>query len=321
MSTQAEILPAPAPEAPERLKECIDRHLDKDARVPVSTYRVQMHAGFTFKDAEATFDYLKQLGIGDYYASPIFEARPGSMHGYDVVRHDRINPEIGGNAGFEVFAKALQDRGMGLLLDIVPNHMGVGNDSRWWQDVLENGRASEFAEYFDIDWNPLKPDMQGKLLLPILGKQYGEELDSGNIQVEARDGELVIRYFDHTMPVAPRTLPILFPEAELDESQAPEDFRALLREVADIPPHDTADAAMAAQRRQRLADLRPRLVKLLASDGLKPVLEKALKRVAAPPGMIRNGTTGCMSYSKPNLTGSLTGECLRRKLITDDSST
>ncbi|HEY0797486.1 MAG TPA: malto-oligosyltrehalose synthase, partial [Acidisarcina sp.] len=278
MSTLAETISA-QPELQSELKQCIDRHLSSDARVPLSTYRVQMHAGFTFQDAMATFAYLKQLGIGDYYASPIFEARPGSLHGYDVARHDRLNPEIGGQAGFDLFSKALQDAGMGLLLDIVPNHMGVGNDSRWWQDVLENGRASEFAEFFDIDWTPLKPDMQGKLLLPILGKQYGEELESGNIQIDVRDGQPVVCYFDHTMPLTPRSLPMLFPGEDLEAMQVPRSFRGLLGALALLPPHDTADPAQAAQRRAQLAILRPRVQEALRSEPMQPALKKAIDQI------------------------------------------
>ena len=149
--------------------------LSADVRAPLSTYRLQMHAGFTFDDARATLDYMARLGIGDLYLSPIFEARPGSTHGYDVTRHDRLNAELGGEKAFERLSVSLRERNMGLLLDIVPNHMGVGNDSRWWFDVLENGRASQYAEYFDIDWAPLKADMQGKLLLPILGAAIWEK--------------------------------------------------------------------------------------------------------------------------------------------------
>jgi (1->4)-alpha-D-glucan 1-alpha-D-glucosylmutase len=189
------------------MKNCIERTPRMEARAPLSTYRLQLHAGFTFANAEAVLPYLKRLGIGDCYASPIFEARPGSMHGYDVTRHDRLNPELGAEAGFTRFAARLRELGMGLLLDIVPNHMGVGNDSQWWQDVLENGRASEYASYFDIDWSPLNPDMKDKLLLPILGSQYGDELEAKRIQVVVVDGRLMVKYFDHLMPIAPRTIP------------------------------------------------------------------------------------------------------------------
>ena len=174
-------------EAANDMKECVDQVLHTDARVPVSTYRVQMHKDFAFAQAQAIVGYLKQLGIGDFYSSPIFEARPNSMHGYDVTRHDRLNPELGGAEGFASFSAELERQGLGLLLDIVPNHMGVGNDSIWWQDVLENGHASQYSEYFDIDWKPLKAAMRNKLLLPILGGQYGAELEAKHIQVSIKE--------------------------------------------------------------------------------------------------------------------------------------
>ena len=245
------------------MKDCIERTPRMEARAPLSTYRLQLHAGFTFADAEAVLAYLKKLGIGDCYASPIFEARPGSMHGYDVTRHDRLNPELGGEAGFTRFASRLRNLGMGLLLDIVPNHMGVGNDSQWWQDVLENGRASEYASYFDIDWSPLNPDMKDKLLLPILGSQYGDELEAKRIQVVVADGRLMVQYFDHLIPIAPRSIPLIFPDEELDELGVPQSFREILRDTAHIPPHETMDATLVAQRRQQLAELRPRLQQAL----------------------------------------------------------
>ena len=171
---------------------CIHSLLQTDVRVPVATYRAQMHRGFTFDQAAAIVPYLQRLGMGDFYASPIFEARPGSMHGYDVTRHDRMNPELGGAARFAPFAGTLGDHGMGLLLDIVPNHMGIGGDSVWWQDVLENGHSSRYANYFDIDWSPLKEEMRNKLLLPILGNQYGEELEAKHIQVAFEDGRFYV---------------------------------------------------------------------------------------------------------------------------------
>jgi (1->4)-alpha-D-glucan 1-alpha-D-glucosylmutase len=268
----------------ETIKECVDRMLHSDARAPLSTYRLQLHAGFTFADAEAILPYLKQLGIGDAYTSPVFEARPGSMHGYDVTRHDRFNPELGGDEGFARFTRKLNELGMGYLMDIVPNHMGVGNDSVWWQDVLENGRASEFADFFDIDWTPLKPDMQGKLLLPILGKQYGEELENKQIQIEIDDGQPRVRYYDHLMPLAPRSLPLLFPEAEWDAIEMPRFFRTLLRDLSHIPPHDTADANLAAQRRSQLAELKPRLRAALRQPEVRPILDKALAAVNGVEG-------------------------------------
>jgi len=264
--------------------DCIEREPQLAARVPLSTYRLQLHAGFTFADVEAALPYLKELGIGDCYASPIFEARPGSQHGYDVTRHDRINPELGGEEGFARLAAKLRSLDMGLLLDIVPNHMGVGNDSVWWQDVLENGRASEYADYFDIDWDPLDPNMRGKLLLPILGHQYGEELESKRMQIVVDGGRVRVRYYDHLIPIAPRSLPVMFPEAELDELSVPRSFRDLLREMAHIPPHDTTEKALAAQRRQQMDDLRPRLQAALESDEMKTPLAGAMERINGVEG-------------------------------------
>ncbi|HEX4005755.1 MAG TPA: malto-oligosyltrehalose synthase [Acidobacteriaceae bacterium] len=265
-------------------RDCIEQASRAPARVPLSTYRLQFHAGFTFANAEAVLPYLRELGIGDCYASPIFEARPGSLHGYDVTRHDRLNPELGGDHGFARFSSRLRELGMGLLLDIVPNHMGVGNDSVWWQDVLQNGRASHYADYFDIDWNPLNPDMKDKLLLPILGRQYGEELEAKRIQVAAIEGNLRIRYFDHLIPITPRTIAVIFPTAEMDEFGVPASFRDTLRETAHIPPPETTDRNLAAQRRRQLEELRPRLREALSSAEMQPALQIALARI--------NGTEG-----------------------------
>ena len=266
------------------MKKCIDRVVHSDARAPISTYRLQMHAQFNFADAKKVLSYLKELGIGDLYCSPIFEARPGSQHGYDIVRHDRLNPELGGEEGFNRLSAALREAGMGLLLDIVPNHMGVGNDALWWQDVLENGRASEHATFFDIDWEPIKPALRGKLLLPILGNQYGEELESKKIQVAFEDGHVRIRYYDHSLPLAPRMIPMLFPEEEDPKNGVPPWFRELLKELAHIPPHDTTDPNLAAQRRAQLGELRPRLQKALRAPEMQPILQGALERINGVEG-------------------------------------
>ena len=266
------------------MEECIQQVARGDARAPISTYRLQMHSQFTFADAQKILAYLRQLGISDMYSSPIFEARAGSQHGYDVIRHDRLNPELGGEAGFNQLSTALRENQMGLLLDIVPNHMGVDNNSVWWQDVLENGRASEYANFFDIDWEPLEADMRNKLLLPILGNSYGEELEQKKIQVAFENGRARIDYYDHSFPIAPRTIPILFPPENDEKDGMPSSFRDLLKELAHIPPHDTVDPNLAAQRREQLSELRPRLQKALLSSKLQAVLQIAAERI--------NGTEG-----------------------------
>ena len=138
-------------------------------------------------------------------------ARPGSEHGYDIVDHNQLNPEIGTGEEFRDFVSALKTRGMGLILDIVPNHMGVGYGTNpWWQDVLQNGRASAYADFFDIDWDPLKPELRNKVLTPILGKPYGEDLEQGNIQVAFENGSFVVKYCDRVLPLDPQTIPAIF---------------------------------------------------------------------------------------------------------------
>ena len=282
-----ETLPAktsPRQEASNDMRQCVERVLHTDPRVPVSTYRVQMHKDFTFGDAQGIVGYLKKLGISDFYSSPIFEARPGSMHGYDVTRHDRLNPELGGDEGFQSFSAELQGQGLGLLLDIVPNHMGVGNDSVWWQDVLENGHASQYSEYFDIDWKPLKPALRNKLLLPILGNQYGTELESKHIQVSIENGRPRVHYYDHTMPVAPRTVHLMFDQFDGGPNPLPRSFRELLQQIDELPPHETTNEELREQRRQQLAHLLPQLQDALRSPEMEPFVRQAIETINGVEG-------------------------------------
>jgi (1->4)-alpha-D-glucan 1-alpha-D-glucosylmutase len=169
--------------------------------VPVGTYRLQFHKGFGFRDAIKLVPYLASLGISHLYASPFLKARPGSTHGYDVIDHNAVNPEIGTERELNELIAALKKHGMGMVLDLVPNHMGVLHaDNAWWLDVLEKGRASPYAKFFDIDWK------RGKLLLPVLGKHYGEALESGELKLERKGGKWSVRYFDHRFPLKQRSL-------------------------------------------------------------------------------------------------------------------
>ena len=153
---------------------------ERGAAPPRATMRLQLHAGFTFADAARLVPYLAGLGISHLYASPILTARAGSMHGYDVVDPTRVNPELGGEAGLRDLVATLRAAGLGLIVDIVPNHMAVGgSDNAWWLDVLRHGPASRYASYFDIDWNPADPALRNKLLAPFLGQPYGEALQAG----------------------------------------------------------------------------------------------------------------------------------------------
>ena len=170
-----------------------------------ATYRLQFHHEFTFRDATELVPYLATLGISHIYASPIMEARPGSTHGYDIIDHNRLNPEIGTEVDFRALVDALHAHGMGLILDFVPNHMGVGSDNRWWFDVLEWGQQSPFAAYFDINWEPVRPDLKGRVLLPVLGDHYGAALENGDIAVrfDAEEGSFSAWYYDHRFPLSP----------------------------------------------------------------------------------------------------------------------
>jgi (1->4)-alpha-D-glucan 1-alpha-D-glucosylmutase len=176
--------------------------------VPRATYRVQFHKGFTFEDAIAVVPYLERLGISHLYASPYLKARPGSSHGYDIVDHNAFNPEVGIRSSFERLTTTLRRAGMGQLLDFVPNHMGIGrSDNSLWTDVLEWGQASPHAKFFDINWSPPQPALQGKILLPLLGDHYGNVLERNEIAIkfESPTGELSAWYFDHKFPLNPRT--------------------------------------------------------------------------------------------------------------------
>ncbi|HYO10221.1 MAG TPA: malto-oligosyltrehalose synthase [Tepidisphaeraceae bacterium] len=177
---------------------------------PQSTYRLQFHANFTFADAAAVTDYLADLGVTHAYASPYLAARAGSTHGYDVIDHCRLNPEVGARADFDAWVESMRRRGMSHILDTVPNHVGVGtNDNRWWNDVLAHGPASRFANYFDITWQGSpRPELHGKVLLPVLGAPYGQVLEKGELKLKRdADGALAVYYYDHRFPIDPATAP------------------------------------------------------------------------------------------------------------------
>ena len=170
-------------------------------RIPGATYRLQFTPDFGFAQAEAVIDYLRDLGITDVYASPIFHARPGSQHGYDVVDPNRLNPELGTVEEFEALVASAQRAGLGWLQDIVPNHMAYDSQNRLLMDVLENGPASPYADFFDIQWNHPYESMKGKVLAPFLGRFYGECLESGEISLRYDERGLHIVYFSLTLPV------------------------------------------------------------------------------------------------------------------------
>ena len=241
---------------------------------PTATYRLQLRGGFTFADAAAQVPYLAALGVSHVYLSPVLQARPGSTHGYDVVNHAVLNPELGGMAGFEALVRALQDHGLGQVWDIVPNHMGVmGDDNPWWLSVLENGPASPWADFFDIDWHPLKRELHGKVLLPTLGGPYGETLARGELTLrfDAGAGAFSLCYFQHRFPLDPSTYPRIL-HADLDAlrqrlgSQNPDllEFERLIAAFGHLPERSRSEAE-ALRERERDKELHKRALAALVA--------------------------------------------------------
>jgi (1->4)-alpha-D-glucan 1-alpha-D-glucosylmutase len=232
------------------------------AIVPRATYRLQFNRAFTFEHAIDLLPYLARLGVSHVYCSPLMRARPGSTHGYDVVAHDEINPELGGRAGFDLFSANARGQGLGLLLDMVPNHMGVlGADNAWWLDVLENGPASRFAGYFDIDWHPVDRDLDGKVLLPVLGEPFGRVLDSGCLRLafDREGGAFALHYFDHRFPLDPRSYGALL-------RHAGPAFADLATAFESLPARDAVDPGALAARLRDKELLKARLAAMLAND-------------------------------------------------------
>lgn len=179
-------------------------------RIPSATYRLQFKPCFTFKKALELVSYFRDLGVSDLYASPIMKSIRGSIHGYDVLDPCQLNPEIGSEEEFEQLAKALQDSQMGLLLDIVPNHLSIASsENQWWQDVLENGPSSVYAHYFNVIWDPPKPELKNKVLLAVIDQQYGKVIENQELKIGIESGAFFIEYRDRRFPVNPVTWPMI----------------------------------------------------------------------------------------------------------------
>ncbi|MBI2388252.1 MAG: malto-oligosyltrehalose synthase [Deltaproteobacteria bacterium] len=244
-------------------------------RRPTATYRVQLHRGFGFKDALAIVPYLDALGITDLYTSPLLRAKTGSTHGYDVVDHAQVDRAIGTEDDLRALSAALRERGMGLLVDVVPNHVGIGRENARWVDVLENGVASIHARFFDIEWLSLKPELAGKILLPILGDHYGYVLERGELKLHlelARGAEGLpaasfhLTYWEERLPIAPRSyMAILRHELSVLEAQlGPEDVHlhellSILTALENLPPRGTTDPAKIAENHREKEVIKRRL--------------------------------------------------------------
>ena len=262
-------------------------------RVPRATYRLQLGPGLTFDDAAGIVDYLDALGMSDAYTSPFLETATRGSHGYDVADHDRLREELGGEPAFERFAAALRARGMGLLVDVVPNHMGIAqNHNAWWLDVLENGPASTYASTFDIEWRPVKTELTDKVLLPVLGDQYGVVLDRGELTLVLEDGRFLVRYFDTVLPIAPRAWGRILGHridtlvASLGAEHADlAALKSLITWFATLPAPTDKDAEHVAARRRQKEEGREKLVALLAaSPAVRAFVEDNVRIFNGTPG-------------------------------------
>ena len=238
-------------------------------RIPLSCYRLQFNRDFTFRDATASLNYLSRLGITDIYSSPLLQSRLGSQHGYDVTDSSRIDGELGDEQQFEAFQSALQQKSMGLLLDIVPNHMAASPENPWWMDVLENGPGSSYAAYFDIDWHPPSRTLDNKILLPVLGNFYGDTINNGEFKIVFRDGTFAIRYYDMSFPLAPKTYRKILKHREHilekklgHQSSAFQEYLGIVAALAALRERESLTIDAAGQRRLEVQRIKERLRKL-----------------------------------------------------------
>ena len=250
-----------------------------DIALPRATMRMQFHKDFTFADAEKLVPYLVRMGISHLYASPILKARPGSTHGYDCVDVGQVNPELGGEAALRSLAAAVHAAGLGLVVDIVPNHMGIGPDNAWWQDVLTWGPNSRYAHYFDIDWQSSDPSLRGKLLTPFLGSGYGETLASGDLVLAFDAGRVAfeMHYFTNRFPIAIVDYATIL---EATRHPALREVSNLFDEAAatgELPRNDAREReAILAHRETALAAARARFTEVLAGEGVTQAIDRAL---------------------------------------------
>jgi (1->4)-alpha-D-glucan 1-alpha-D-glucosylmutase len=265
-------------------------------RTPISTYRLQFNHSFTFRDAATLIPYLHELGISDCYASPYLKAVPGSTHGYDIIDPTCLNPEIGSPEDYQTFIGALKQYDMGQILDIVPNHMGIAQGwNSWWQDVLENGPCSHYAHYFDIDWHPVKDELENKVLLPILGDQYGIVLEHQEITLCYNLGEFFLQYYEHRLPLDPTSWVLIlnFRIQELLNHTDPADLdiqelQSINTALGNLPQRTEQDPSRIDERYREIEVIKRRMATLVHdSSGIAQFLQDNLE--------VLNGTKGVPS--------------------------
>ncbi len=262
-------------------------------RIPVSTYRLQFNGQFGFSDAKEILSYLKRLGITDIYASPYFKARAGSLHGYDMLDQNSLNPEVGTEEEFEEFVSELKRCDLGQVLDIVPNHMCIeGEGNAYWADLLENGPSSRYARFFDIDWHPVKKELENKVLIPILGDQYGTVLENGELNLSFEEGSFFIRYYEHKLPIIPKSYSTILTHGieslERELTAAAPQFQELMSIVTalrHLPPTTEKDPERIVERYREKEVVKRRLWSLYQNSGaIREFIEKSVN--------VFNGTKG-----------------------------
>lgn len=254
--------------------EAVRRAAAARARAPRATYRVQFEPGImTFREAERIIPYLRDLGISDLYASPCRKTRSGCAHGYAIVDYNALNPELGTPEDHEAMIAALREAGMGQILDIVPNHMSIApGENLWWTDVLENGPSSPYAPYFDIEWDPAQEELKNRILLPMLGQQYGEVLESGQLRLEYRDGAFYLRCYDAPLPIDPKTYPQILArgldrlkESIPADSEPMDEWESILTALEHLPDRSQTDPDHVRERQREKELIKKRLCQLSAN--------------------------------------------------------
>ncbi|MFY9804693.1 MAG: malto-oligosyltrehalose synthase [Candidatus Acidiferrales bacterium] len=237
--------------------------------IPLSCYRLQFNRDFTFRDASNILNYLVRLGITDIYSSPLLQSRSGSGHGYDATDPTRIDSDLGSEQQFEAFQSDLQKHGLGLLLDIVPNHMAASAENPWWMDLLENGPASAYAAYFDVDWHPPSRILDNKILLPVLGSTYAEALQNQELRLLFRSGSFFVKHHDGLFPLAPKSYPTVLTHAQhvLEQKWGPEspalqEYLGIIAALSAVPIREHVPIDAAGERRRQVAAIKERLRKL-----------------------------------------------------------
>jgi (1->4)-alpha-D-glucan 1-alpha-D-glucosylmutase len=261
---------------------------------PEATYRLQFQKGqFGFHDAAVAAAYLQQLGVSHVYASPYLKARAGNPHGYAVVDYGKLDPELGSPEDYQAFVDALGEHGMGQILDMVPNHMSTApGENAWWTNVLENGPSSPYADFFDIQWRPVKEELRNKVLLPLLGKQFGQALEAGELRLAYRQGAFFVQYFETMLPLDPRTyVAVLTHRIDDLKENLPADspdlreLESIITAAQNLPGRTETDADRVRERQREKEVVKDRLRRLTQTcPDIAAWIEQNLEQLGGRPG-------------------------------------